>query len=194
MEFRLTFDGALKPTTQSKPRYRHKHEIRRHFHPQLKCLWQDHPALRGRKTAGADLDQLESWIDARARRFVVGETRFVPLVTADMQVTCGIDMVYLRPKGRAAILDAGDIDRRLKTVFDALAMPTDVAQLGGSPVARPSEMPFFCLLENQSLVRRIAVDTDTLLGPADATGKNMARLVISVTLTPTITTWDNIGF
>ena len=193
MEFRLTFDGALKPTTRTNDRFKHKHEIRRHF-PQLRCLWDIHPALRDRKTAGADLDQLESWIDARARRFVVGEFSFVPLVTEDMQVTCGIEILYLRPKGREAILAAGDIDHRLKTVFDTLAMPQDMAELGGAKVPRSTETPFFCLLEKQSLVRRIAVDTDTLLMPTDDDGKDMARLVISVTLTPTTTTRDNIGF
>ncbi len=150
--------------------------------------------MQGRKTAGPDLEGLESWIDERARRFVVGEIQFVPLVTEDMRVTCAIDMLYLRPKGREAILDSGDVDHRLKTVFDTLAMPQDVSELAGQTVPRSTETPFFCLLEKQSLVRRITVDTDTLLMPVDDDGKDMARLVIGVTLTPYTTTWDNIGF
>jgi hypothetical protein len=39
LQFRLTYEGMLHPSSNGTKRGAHKHDIRRHFHPQLKKLW-----------------------------------------------------------------------------------------------------------------------------------------------------------
>jgi len=52
MEFRLTYEGMLASTRNTVDKgyftnkVKHKHEIRRHFHKQLKNLWEFHPVLK----------------------------------------------------------------------------------------------------------------------------------------------------
>jgi hypothetical protein len=47
VEFRLTYEGPLYAASNSGPRRpRHKHEIRRVFHKQLRTFWGGHPFLK----------------------------------------------------------------------------------------------------------------------------------------------------
>jgi hypothetical protein len=80
----------------------------------------------------------------------------------------------------------GDIDNRLKTLLDELRIP----EAGENYSARQpaaDEDPFFCLLEDDKLITRIAVETDDLLQPLK--GKSSidpadSRLVITVKIRP----------
>lgn len=44
MEFRLIYQGPLLAVGSSK-RVKHKHQIRRKIHRQLRALWEEHPAI-----------------------------------------------------------------------------------------------------------------------------------------------------
>jgi hypothetical protein len=48
---------------------------------------------------------------------------FVPLVTHDMDLLCGLDILFLRPDKPGDVLWAGDIDNRIKALIDALRIP-----------------------------------------------------------------------
>ena len=88
----------------------------------------------------------------------------------------------------------GPAPRRLKTLFDALSVPTETGQFGGNNNPQADEQPFFCLLENDSLVSQIAVETDLSLEKiSGGFDDNVARLVITVTVKPYFTTWNTIG-
>jgi len=51
------------------------------------------------------------------------------------------------------VTSGGDIDNRIKVLFDGLKMPETVSELGG--VALESEEdPFFCLLEDDNLINQ----------------------------------------
>ena len=81
-----------------------------------------------------------------------------------------------------AVINAGDIDGRLKTIFDALKMPLRKEWLGGYDLPLPGEHPFYVLLEEDELITHVAVTTDVLLQPTRARAhKHDARLVIAVT-------------
>lgn len=41
----MTYEGELRPKASSKKILRHKHEIRRTFHSQLKHFWETHPSM-----------------------------------------------------------------------------------------------------------------------------------------------------
>jgi hypothetical protein len=70
-------------------------------------------------------------IDALAILFSMFGYRFVPLVTLDLELLCNIEILFLRFGNPGGVINrVGDIDNRLKTLFDALSMPRDANQLG----------------------------------------------------------------
>ncbi len=202
VEFRLTYAGELWPSTNNSPRARHKHEIRKKFHPQLRRLWETTPNLANmRERLPTDIVSVNdarprgTRIDALVKEFARINYHFVPLVTEDLSLWCGVDILFLRPNPPGKVIESGDIDNRIKTLFDALKMPKQRQELGGYDVPGADEEPFFCLLEDDSLVARVAVETDTLLEPVDGIPDRAdARLVITVTLRPSTLTIGNLGF
>ena len=85
------------------------------------------------------------------------------------------------------IIKSGDIDNRLKTLFDALRVPTKATELPTGSPGSDDDIPMYCLLEDDGLIARVAVETDLLLQPTSAqyaSDPNDARLIISVKLKP----------
>lgn len=75
------------------------------------------------------------------------------------------------------VLQGGDVDNRIKTLFDALRMPdADVAD--NYP---QSFDPLYCLLESDTLISGFDVDTGRLLMPQTVRA-NEVHLVIEVTV------------
>ena len=206
MEFRLTYEGILlaesvRSAEVRRARAEHKQEIRKKLHPQLKRLWEISPFLStvtgpkdGRRVFGR-LSQ-EQGVEALAVRFERFGYHFVPLVTRELELFCSIEVLFLRRGDPGGIISAtGDIDNRLKTLFDALTVPRDALQLGPYKNPDPDESPFFCLLEDDSLITKASVETDTLLGAvSDPPSPNDVRVVITVRIKPARINADNIGF
>jgi len=59
----------------------------------------------------------------------------------------------------------GDIDNRVKVLLDALKTPKTCDEIQCSPES--GENPFFCLLEDDSIVTSLNVTTDRLLTPIE---------------------------
>lgn len=163
MRLTLHYRGPLRANGSPQ----HKHELRRHFHLQLKRLWSQEP-----------LSELPDLLKPRPRKDEYSLLRplagfvFVPLVAAEMNVIAEINVVLLRPEAPGGLLtQGGDIDNRLKTLFDALSMPQQANSLPRDVNPEENECPFFfCLLENDNLVTSVAVRTEQLLEPdADTT-------------------------
>lgn len=199
MEFRLTYDGLLLGASRSDTRAQHKHEIRKALHPQIKRLWQIVPQLSGMRVPPIGLIEVNYWqkhslsrIDSLADRFCNIGYNFVPLITSDLEVSfCGIEILMLRTDPPGALIQSGDIDNRLKTIFDALRMPVDKNELGGYDTPEPSEQPFFCLLQDDKLITKVTVETDLLLqGVHDPIDLNDVRLVIKVIIQPRLARLD----
>jgi hypothetical protein len=140
-------------------------------------------------------DYAPSDLESLMERFSRCGYRFVPLVTKNLQLLCGLEILFLRPDTPGAILKSGDIDNRLKTLFDALRLPSDGAELGGYSSPGDDEDPLFCLLEDDCLISKVSVETDALLEPiGEGVNANDARIVITVTLRPYITNVYNLMF
>jgi hypothetical protein len=175
MDFRLTYEGQLLGSG-NKGRPEHVHTIRQRFHKQLRCFWNIQPSLSkwpAQKPppsfGGHPLPEgfrWESRCDELAHNYSRNGYRFVPLVTEDMRLSCGLEILFLRQDG--PILQTGDIDGRLKTLFDALTMPRHEEQLKGNETPLESENPFYCLLEDDALVSKVEVETDILLQPTNS--------------------------
>lgn len=98
----------------------------------------------------------------------------------------------LRPEPPGNVLtQSGDIDNRLKTLFDALAVPQlQAIPSGSSPT--DDERPFYCLLEDDNLVTAISVQVDELLEP-DA-DRNEVDLTIKVVTRATKVVAGNLDY
>lgn len=157
MEFTLYYRGDLR----SNARPPQKHELRRHFHRQLATLWQQKPLNGIREPL------LKPTSDLKPGEFniLVGVAPFffAPLVCSKLHLVAKLTITVLRPEPPGTIVtQAGDIDNRLKTLLDALKMPS-AAELPSGAEPKADESPFFCLLEDDSLITKLSVETDRLL-------------------------------
>ncbi len=191
LQFRLTYRGPLLGSSEVKTRSDRKHEIRRAFHPQLKRLWNVSSALNEWVVTNTKTNITRPMWETLAERFQVSGYRFVPIVLHDLDVACGLDILFLRPhQSGKGLIQSGDLDNRLKTLFDALRMPRVGENMGNTP--QDGEDPFFCLLEDDSLIDRVSVTTDHLLDEHAQVWD--VHLVIDVKIQITRVTFANIGF
>lgn len=195
MEFRLTYEGKLASATSATAD--HKHEIRRVFHRQLRTFWNFHPFFKDDKAW--DYTPPRTQVTHTSRKNQLGEIftrcgyKFVPVASLDLAVHCSLDILFLRPDA-PGLFKSGDIDNRLKTLFDALKMPKSTQDLGHYLTPQEDEDLFFVLLEDDGMITRLSVETDMLLQPtSDQAGQQDARIVISVNLAPYRSILGNIG-
>lgn len=205
MEFRLLYSGNQLFANGSAAQ---KHLIRRTFHPQLKQLWKSNPNLRkmalvrGVYNVGSTAKRGDRDFDDKARVAYFdrvgadnqrGKFRFIPLIDEKTCLRVSIDILFLRRDQHPFIIAGGDIDNRLKTLFDALRVPSSVNGLGNP---KNGEDPFFVLLEDDKLISEIRVNTDNILllpNKARAYSRDVF-LVINVKVTPTERTAYSIAF
>lgn len=179
MEFYLKYDGPLKSNAGAKE----KHHIREYFYPQMKRLWDIKPLKECR------CDFLTSENKQCVLKEVDGVI-FAPLVSSILKFFCQHDITILWPE-ESGILSkvGGDIDNRLKTLFDALQCP-DINQIQPVKEKFSGRQPFFCLLEDDKLVTGVNVKTHTLLRNADKTD---VSALIHVMVKATSLSWNTIG-
>jgi hypothetical protein len=168
VEFRLLYRGKLPPLNPSDPRRKQQvHAIRKQFHQQLQLLWQQHLALSGFLTHPGKLSRQESFrsmLEIQAGNFARCGYRFVPLVSRESGVDCRLEILLLRRDGPVALIPtAGGRDYRINVLLDALRMPRTCDEVEGLPDA--DEDPFYVLMEDDSLVNEVTLNTDRLLTP-----------------------------
>jgi len=211
MEFKLTYAGPLFSTGNKAgglTKTNHKHEIRLAFDPQLQRLWQITESLRYAKSTGPRpiavaggkagpliIRSPALTAEQLAEKHVRNDWRFVPLVTRELDLWCGLDILFLRSGKSGSLLKRGDLDGRLKTLLDALAMPD---QNQGYEKREQSPQPLYTLLEDDRLISKVSVETDELLEPPPGdlgfSDLNYVRLVISVRIRPYEANFGNIQF
>lgn len=179
MEFRLTYEGTLLGATPNNKRSGHKHEIRKVFHKQLLRFWQTHPYLKEAFHAhpfiGRTQPEKKLFVHLAEQYTRLGYS-FVPLVTADLSLLCRVDILLLRPTMPGqVIIQSGDLDNRLKTIFDALRIPNNKDELGGYNEPTADEIPFCSLLEDDKLISHVSIETDVLLQPVSGPAQDQAR-------------------
>jgi hypothetical protein len=189
MDFVLRYRGPLAANGSVKE----KHDIRRAFHPQLLELCSQESSFR---PATSGLDVLPRGVlrgrvvevprPLQASFYIVelGGFHFVPLIHRPLELACALDILFLRRERPGAILSGGDLDNRLKTLFDALRMPHDLDELRGVTPGAPDER-VYCLLEDDALITRVSVSTQQLLEPlAPSEAPTTVELLIHVTALP----------
>lgn len=125
MQFRLLYSGRLLGASRNSTRAEHKAQIRREFSPQLERLIQTKTALRrscyrsgfqwfndhpeDRDILNDYLDDeekqrsvmLDFWVKHMSDKWRRGNQGFIPLVTSDMDIRCGLEILFLRRRNRA---------------------------------------------------------------------------------------------
>jgi hypothetical protein len=152
LEFRVIYRGPLPAQGSGDTRSKEKQSIRRAVHPQLKELWKQNATKLGNASQAAD-------------NFARCGFRFCPLLTKEHLTGCSLDILFLRRDNPGNLIrSGGDIDNRIKVLLDGLRMPQECSEVSK---ATPSEDedPFFCLLQDDSLITEIKVTTDRLLVP-----------------------------
>ena len=182
MEFRLIYEGPLHGQGAKSS---HKWEIRRALHPQLQRLWQERPL----KDAAA---RLLAHPAAPGRVSVIvekGGLLFAPLVTQRLDLYAELSVLLFRQQPRGTLItDGGDIDNRLKTLLDGLRVPRGAMEGRAELPNEPDPLPFFCLLEDDSLVTKVSVESEQLLRPAKP---DEVVAIISVHVKKTVLSHEN---
>jgi hypothetical protein len=161
MQFRLLYEGPIAP--RQRINAADIHYIRMQLHPQLEALWRYKPlsdiAHRLRETAPhpGEIALLE-----RSNNVL-----FAPLVTRKNHLACELSTTLLRQQPPGQLLgEGGDLDNRLKTLLDALRMPSKAEAQQAEIGIRSDDDPIHCLLQDDALVTKVSVETDRLLRPA----------------------------
>jgi hypothetical protein len=183
MEFHLIYAGnLLKAAGRASTRVLEKHAIRGYLHPQIKKLWETHPALRyyGDKTIEEPGMPPQPFLDALAHTYEKSGIGFIPLMTEANGLACSLDILFLRPGKPGSITDsAGDLDNRLKVLIDALRIPADGTEIKKRPGDDPDPNPMYCLLQDDNLITSLRVKTDRLLFDMGG-GEDEVYLVIRI--------------
>jgi hypothetical protein len=190
MKFTLTYDGELR---SNKPKA--KWGIRQQLSPQLAELWRVDPVLlnltRNRLIPATDgfmtIDVHHTRDGTRpapqapsnpidlCEPVSKGGWTFIPLVRERLALHCALKITFLRKEGPGKVYQGGDMDNRLKTLFDALSVPNAHQLISGAP----SPDPIYCLLEDDSLIAGINIETGRLLSRPGASEAEV-RLIIEV--------------
>jgi hypothetical protein len=206
MKFTLTFEGNL-PASSNSSKPADIWRIRNELHPQLVDLWTSHPILKrltatrvprdkavvqvmasSALAAAISMPVTTGAIGLRQEEVIElcppihhGNSGYLPLVRQSLGLACDLDILFMR-KGDpgATIHQGGDLDNRIKTLFDALRMPAPT-ELPNPDAGVPVADPLYCLLESDTLVHDFAVRPDRLLNRPDGSEKEV-KLIIGVTV------------
>jgi len=193
MKFTLTYDGELPAGGNSSRKAKEKWEIRNSFHPQIEELRLTHPSLNEalsntkipRKGGfvfmqthhtnpesgfnfGSDVWDLCEPIDVLGRKYL-------PIVRHNLALVCHLKIIFLRKEAPGRVYQGGDLDNRIKVLFDALRMPTKDEPCINSGFSDP----MYCLLEDDALLTGFDVRSDRLLTRPGSSQKEV-RLIIEV--------------
>ncbi|MFC1514933.1 hypothetical protein ACFL5X_03430 [Candidatus Omnitrophota bacterium] len=187
MEFTLIYKGSL----ESNGSLKEKQAIRRVIHPQLKKLW-TYPPLKGFTDENHHYLSENPPPNKISIIQRIGFFNFAPLINQKLHLFAEVNIIWLRPEAPGCIItQGGDIDNRLKTLFDAFRMPRNQNEIPTGDSPRQEEIPFHCLLEDDNLITKISIKTDTLLTPCD--DSSYVELLMWINIKATIPTFGNVG-
>ncbi len=212
LKFTLTYEGELKSGQTPRQSVR-KHQLRRHFHPQLKRLWETNVILRNwyipieeerdEKFADMPIEMGRGRVDVIHARDWMPEKvtqlkgfTFLPLISKDLCVESALEIRILRPTDKPG--NVPDLDNIVKTLCDGLRKPDHKSAIEKAPRPSANENPFYVLLDDDSLLNKILVTGDELLSPL--TGKSKidphdVRVFIDVMIRPLLPQpYNNIFF
>ena len=146
MALTVKYYGPLPPAGNRQD----KHHIRKQIHPWLKELWNDPPM---------DLYRMKG-----EQRKISGFS-FQPAISLLSGASCELNIKLLTRDPSGRIIQGGDLDNRLKTLFDALRVPQHEHEIPPDEKPTDNEHPFYGLLEDDSLITLCCIRSEKLLSP-----------------------------
>lgn len=154
MRFTLVFKGDLPPNASSPEKWR----IRRALEPQLRRLWTTDPVA---EAIGGFSDPNHSPSGSYVGK-KVDQIEYVPIISNKLSLRAELDVFLLSSSLPGGVLHGGDIDARLKTLFDSLSVPANPQQVPKDATTEDDKR-VFCLLEDDRLITRVTISNDRLL-------------------------------
>jgi hypothetical protein len=203
MKFTLIYDGDL-PSAGNKRQPVAASRIRNELHHQLADLWDSHIVLRQlARTARTQLIGAP-WGSGKYHHaelpdhsgpipplhpgqidyctpILVPEVgcNFIPLVRNSLHLACAVDVLFLRHEEPLNLMkQGGDLDGRLKTLFDSLKMPEPGNEYRGD---EPTADPLYVVMEDDALISDMSIKSGRLLGNRSK-DKHAVRLTIEITV------------
>jgi hypothetical protein len=191
VNFRLTYSGPLKAASQSDNRRKEKHAIRCALSRQMSQLLNHRDALIHEFKEERAMES----IDAMMRTYNRGPFLCFPIVREELHLVCDLDILFLRrDKPGSLISGGGDLDNRIKVLFDALRVPQDDNEVRGFEIDNTNAV-LVCLTADDRLITGFRVTTDMLLEPAPSElEQNNVQLVIEVEIKATKLTERNMKY
>jgi hypothetical protein len=111
----------------------------------------------------------------------IGKGIYLPLIRESLALVCGLDILFLRKDepGKIISKSGGDIDNRIKVLFDGLRVTTIEEIRLYDEDNDPN--PFYCLLEGDERISELNIRTDRLLTSPNSR-PSLVRLVITVSV------------
>jgi hypothetical protein len=187
MEFRLAYTGGLLRGGKAGHVWE-KHQLRRHFHSQLEKLWKTHPLLMfyGEPHHWEETDRITMEHHDRTKIENISKhfEGYVPLVTEAYGTSCELDILLLRATPPGHVLQrggnsGGDLDNRIAQLIDSLCMP-ERGQVKLRDGDSPDPKPMFVLLQDDSLVTSLKVESDRFLGAQNENDPAECVAIVSV--------------
>jgi hypothetical protein len=204
MKFTLVYDGDL-PSAGNKSKPADASRIRNEFHEQLADLWESNVIFRQLARTARTYPHLTFWssgkypppglpeYDEPISALSPGQTdycapiavpaanaSFIPLVRNSLYLACAVDILFLRHEEPFNLMrQGGDLDGRLKTLFDALKMPDP--KEGEYKGLTPTADPLYVVMEDDALISEFSVKSGKLLGRGEKK-KHAVRLTIDITI------------
>ena len=175
MRFTLTYQGPL----PSRGTATQKKAIRDRLSPQVERLWRKEEFRLG-----------ESELAPVAVKEMLGR-QYVPLIGLGTHLEADLSVLLLRRDDPASVfVSGGDIDNRLKTLFDALQWPQSAQECGeGTPSEGEERLAVYTVVEDDRLITGLTVRSERWLTPG---GLEEVLVVLDVTLRVTKVTWGNL--
>jgi len=161
VRFHLTYWGELRGHGDGQPRIKGKHAIREQIRPQLARLW-----------TGKAFEGLTAWTRPTREQEPPHNTltlihdhvevfRFVLFISPRLSLVAELDILFMAPGATGPELyTGGDLDNRLETLLDGLRMPNQPHEVPQDARRLPDGEPYYCLLEDDSLIADLWVRTD----------------------------------
>jgi hypothetical protein len=207
MKFTLIYDDDL-PASANSPKPEAGSYIRNIFHHQLADLWDSHVIFRQLARTARTIPnpgsgylislQYPIWSPAvlpdynePAAPLIPGQFdfcaaipvpnvgNFIPIVRNSLYLACAVDILFLRHEEPYKLMrQGGDLDGRLKTLFDGLKMPDPKCEYRGLD---PTADPLYVVLEDDALISDISIKSGRLLGNRTK-DRHRVRLTIDITI------------
>lgn len=191
MQFRLVYHGPLPAEGSGPTRKKEKHSIRRVLHGQLAQLWReianDTGFMAFARSPGIIPTRNPEEIaeDHKIANRKNDIYRFVPLISERFALACSLDILFMRRDNAGALIQhGGDVDNRIKVLFDALRMPQNSSELPDEPPSA-NENPFFCLMQDDKLITKVCITTERLLQPLNE-GERIHDVFLVITVEPIV--------